>query len=62
MTKPSVTIGGTKSIVSFSGLAPGFVGLYQINVEVPDGLKEGNQTVVVTQAGTASNSVLLPVE
>ena len=58
----TVTIGGTKATVSFSGLAPGFVGLYQINVEVPDGLAAGNQPVVVEVAGAFSNSVLLPVE
>jgi uncharacterized protein (TIGR03437 family) len=62
MATTTVTIGGTKAIVSFSGLAPGFVGLYQINAEVPAGLKAGNQAVVVTVAGASSNSVLLPVE
>jgi uncharacterized protein (TIGR03437 family) len=62
MATPTVTVGGTKAIVSFSGLAPGFVGLYQINAEVPAGLKAGNQAVVVTVAGASSNSVFLPVE
>jgi uncharacterized protein (TIGR03437 family) len=59
---PTVTIGGAKAIVSFSGLAPGFVGLYQVNAEVPSGLAAGNQPVVVELAGASSNSVLLPVE
>lgn len=58
---PTVTIGNTKAAVSYSGLAPGFVGLYQINVTVPSGLESGNQAVVVT-LGVASNSVLLPVK
>ncbi len=62
MELPTVTIGGAKAIVSFSGLAPGFVGLYQINAEVPSGLTTGNQQVVVTLAGASSNSVLLPVQ
>ena len=62
MATPTVTVGGTKAIVSFSGLAPGFVGLYQINVEVPAGLTAGNQPVVVEVAGASSNSVLLPVQ
>jgi uncharacterized protein (TIGR03437 family) len=58
---PTVTIGGSKAIVSFSGLAPGFVGLYQINAEVPASAASGNQPVVVTLSGASSNSVLLPV-
>jgi uncharacterized protein (TIGR03437 family) len=62
MATPTVTIGGTKAIISFSGLAPGFVGLYQINAKVPAALAVGNQAVVVELAGVSSNSVLLPVE
>ena len=62
MATPTVTIGGAKAIVSFSGLAPGFVGLYQVNAAVPAGLTAGNQPVVVELGGVASNSVLLPVE
>ena len=62
ISKPAITIGGTSANVSFSGLAPGFVGLYQINVQVPAGLKSGNQTVVVMLSGASSNSVLLPVQ
>jgi uncharacterized protein (TIGR03437 family) len=59
---PTVTIGGTKAMVSFSGLAPGFVGLYQVNAEVPAGLSAGNQSVVVSVAAESSNSVFLPIE
>ena len=61
MNNPAVTIGGTKAIVSFSGLAPNFVGLYQVNAEVPATLKAGNQIVTVEVSGASSNSVLLPV-
>ena len=59
---PSVTIGGAKGAVSFSGLAPGFVGLNQVNVQVPPGIKSGNQAVVITISGVSSNSVLVPVQ
>jgi uncharacterized protein (TIGR03437 family) len=59
---PTVTIGGQKGAVSFSGLAPGFVGLNQVNVQVPSGTKSGNQMVVITVGGASSNAVLLPVK
>lgn len=59
---PIVTIGGAKSAVSFSGLAPGFVGLNQVNAQVPAGLQPGNQPMVLTIHGAASNTVLLPVQ
>ncbi len=37
-TLPTVTVGGVPFPVTYSGLAPGFVGLYQINVQVPPNL------------------------
>ena len=33
--KPTVLAGGLEATVSFSGLAPGFPGLYQINAKLP---------------------------
>ncbi len=39
--------------------APGFAGLWQINLRVPSGL-QGNIELRVTAAGVASNTVLLP--
>ncbi len=59
---PSVTMGGKNAAVSFSGLAPGFVGLYQINAVVASGLASGNQPVIITMQGASSNSALLPVK
>ena len=58
----TVTIGGSAAQVSYSGLAPNFVGLNQINVQVPAGLATGNQPVIVTIGGASSNTVLLPVQ
>jgi len=57
----SVTVGAMLAKVEFSGLAPGFVGLNQVNFDVPAGLTPGNQAVVVSLGGVSSNSVLLPI-
>lgn len=57
----NVMIGSVKAKVSFSGLAPGFVGLYQVNAVVPSSLVNGDQPVVISMGATASNSALLPI-
>ena len=36
-----VVIAGERADVFFSGLAPGYVGLYQINLRLPDDLPAG---------------------
>ena len=58
----TVTISGVSAAVSFSGLAPGFVGLYQVNARVPSGLASGNRAVLIKMGGSSSNSVLLPIQ
>jgi uncharacterized protein (TIGR03437 family) len=58
----TVTIGGAPAPVAYAGLAPGFVGLYQINAQVPSGLPPGNQAVVITMNGIQSSIALLPVK
>jgi minor extracellular serine protease Vpr len=59
---PEVTIGGIPAQVHFSGLAPGFVGLYQLNVSVPQGVGAGQQSVVVRIGGVESSAGTLLVE
>jgi uncharacterized protein (TIGR03437 family) len=46
VASPSVTIGGVPVSVSFSGLAPGFAGLYQVNVQVPAGAATGDDVPI----------------
>ena len=56
----TATIGSTNAEVQFSGLAPGFVGLLQVNILVPS-VPAGDQPLVVTIGGKASNSALITV-
>jgi uncharacterized protein (TIGR03437 family) len=39
--QPKVFIDGTEATVSYSGLAPGLAGLYQLNVKIPTGVTAG---------------------
>ena len=59
---PVVTIGGQNAPVLFSGLAPGFAGLYQVNVTVPSGLTPGLQPVNVAITGRTSKTLNVPVQ
>lgn len=60
---PSVTIGGVDvGKPLFSGLAPGFIGLYQVNVQVPAGVQTGSAVPVqLTINGVQSNTVTIAV-
>lgn len=57
---PDVFMNGVKATVQYSGLAPGFVGLWQVNAQVPDNSVPVNnvlQNVVVVYGGRASNAL-----
>jgi uncharacterized protein (TIGR03437 family) len=59
---PQVTIGGVPATVTFSGLAPDFVGEYQVNALVPATVAAGNAVpVAITIGGAASNTVTIVV-
>jgi minor extracellular serine protease Vpr len=59
---PLVKIGGQNVAVQFSGLAPGIVGLYQVNVIVPLGIAGGPQSVTLSIAGNTSKATTLVVK
>jgi len=61
LVRPAVSIGGRDAVVTFSRLAPGFVGLYQVNVIVPTDLADSEHAVVLNIGGVSSNTVKLPV-
>ena len=61
-TNPVVTIGGVEAGLTFSGLAPGFVGLYQVNAEVAAGTPVGDAVELVLSSGLVpSNAVTIAV-
>jgi uncharacterized protein (TIGR03437 family) len=55
--RPRVIVNTTDGEVLFSGLAPGFVGVWQLNVKVPESVPPGNSIVVaILHLGIPSNS------
>jgi uncharacterized protein (TIGR03437 family) len=62
LAQPTVTVGGQAVVVKSSVLAPGQVGLYQVDIQLPSsGLANGTPPVVLTVNGSSSNTVTLPV-
>jgi uncharacterized protein (TIGR03437 family) len=60
--KPVVLIGGLPAEVSFSAIAPGFVGLYQVNARLPAAVAPGSAVTLQIQIGTrSSNTVTIAV-
>jgi adhesin/invasin len=57
--KPVVAIGGIPADVTFSGLAPGFVGLYQVNARVPLGFSGNAIPVTIKVGATVSNTATI---
>ena len=63
IAKPVVTIGGVTAPLLFSGLAPGTVGGYQVNVQVPSNAPTGDSVpVILSIGGVASNMVQIAVQ
>jgi len=62
VVNPVVTVGGQGGSVQFSAAAPGFVGLYQINVQLPAGVTGSAVPVTVSAAGSTSNAVTIAIK
>jgi len=62
VTEPVVTMGGARAAVRFSGLAPTFAGLYQLDAVIPQGLPAGPAEVLVEMSGRRSNAVSFAVQ
>lgn len=60
---PTVKVGGILADFSFSGIAPGNAGQYQINLAIPDGVKPSDDvTLTVTMPDGSTDTVTIAVQ
>ena len=60
---PVVRLKGVPARVLFAGLAPGFVGLYQVNVEIPQDAPTGDEVPLeIAARGVFANAVTIAVQ
>jgi minor extracellular serine protease Vpr len=59
---PIVTIGGVDAPVLFSGLAPGYNGLYQVDVQIPAGITSGDDVSITLAAGTVVDTATVAIK
>ena len=57
----TATIGNVAAPVQFAGLAPGFAGLYQVNIQVPQ-MAAGQYMLQVSAGGALSNSASIYIQ
>ena len=63
VSTPTLKLGGVSVPVSFSGLAPNFVGLYQVNFQIPAAAASGNAVpLVLSIAGVSSNTATIAIQ
>ena len=60
LAKVLATVGGKPADIYFAGLTPGYVGLLQVNLLIPD-LPNGEQPLEITIGELLANRALLPV-
>jgi uncharacterized protein (TIGR03437 family) len=59
----TITVGGVAvTNISYVGLTPGSIGLYQASFVVPSGVPAGNQKVVLTISNQASNAPVMAIK
>ncbi len=59
--KVRVTVGGLDAAVLFAGLSPGYAGLYQVNLVIPQGVAPGNAELVIYAAGQPSRTATIAI-
>ena len=62
VARPTVLIGNVQATLQFSGLTPGYAGLYVVNVQVPDGAPSGDAVpITFTIGGVTANTVTVAI-
>jgi len=59
---PTVFVGAMPLQPIFSGLAPGFLGLYQVDVPLPATLAPGLQSLLLSVDNAQSNQIAITVQ
>jgi uncharacterized protein (TIGR03437 family) len=54
-------INGTAATVAYAGLAPGLVGLYQVNVQIPSGLTAGDNYLDISGPDSYTSEALISI-
>lgn len=63
MTETFVNVAGQFATVLFSGLAPGTLGSYQINIQIPASVPSGAQPILLwNQGGTSQNGLQIYIK
>lgn len=57
----TASVGGQTAVVSYAGLAPGFAGVAQANITLPN-LSTGDYPLIITVGGATSNSAIISVK
>jgi len=62
-TTVTAVVNGTELATSFAGLAPGFVGVYQVNIPIPTTIPPGSGiSLTLKQGGQLSNTVPIALQ
>ena len=59
--QPVVKVNNQTAPIVYAGLAPGYVGLYQIDFTVPSTVTAGTANLTITQGTVSANSTTLPI-
>jgi uncharacterized protein (TIGR03437 family) len=57
----TATIGGQNAPIAFAGMTPGFVGLFQVNLQIPN-VPAGEQPLAITVGSAAANQTTVSVQ